>query len=39
VIAAGLTYRKLVDKLQGLFIRLLEKSGWPMLGRLANTNV
>lgn len=36
---ARITYRKLVDKLQGLFIRLLEKSGWPMVGRLANTDV
>ncbi len=36
---ARLTYRKLVDKLQGSYIRHLEKSGWPMLGRLANTDV
>lgn len=36
---ARLTYRKLVDKLQELFIRDLEKSGWPMLGRLSNADV
>ncbi len=32
-------YRKLVDKMQGLFIRHLEQSGWPPAGRLANADV
>lgn len=36
---ARLTYRKLADKLQGLFIRHLEKSGWPILGKLSNADV
>jgi len=36
---ARLTYRKLADKLQGIFIRHLEKSGWPMLGKLSNADV
>jgi hypothetical protein len=36
---ARLTYRKMAEKLQGLFIRHLEKSGWPILGRLSNADV
>lgn len=32
-------YRKLVNKVQGLFVRHLEQSGWPPTGRLANTDV
>lgn len=35
---ARLTYRKLADKLQGLFVRNLEKSGWPVLGKLSNAD-
>jgi len=30
------TYRRLVDQVQGLFVKHLEKSGWPPAGRLAN---
>ena len=36
---ARTTYRKLADKVQGVFIRHLEKSGWPPVGRLANADV
>ena len=36
---ARTTYRKLADKVQGVFIRHLEKSGWPPAGRLANADV
>ena len=32
-------YRKIVDVVQGVFIRHVEKSGWPLEGRLANVNV
>ncbi|MFZ1730573.1 MAG: PglZ domain-containing protein [Bacteroidota bacterium] len=32
-------YRKIVEKVQGLFIRHLEASGWPPAGRLANADV
>jgi hypothetical protein len=33
------TYRKVVDKVQSGFIRQIEKSGWPITGRLANAEV
>lgn len=33
------TYRKLIDKVQGAFVRHLEESGWPPAGRLANSDV
>jgi hypothetical protein len=33
------TYRKLVDKVQSGFIRQIEKSSWPITGRLANVDV
>lgn len=33
------TYRKLMDKVQAVFIRHLEKSGWPISGRLSNADV
>lgn len=33
------TYRKVADKVQDLFIRHVEKVGWPLLGRLSNTEV
>lgn len=36
---ARAAYRKLVDKVQGVFIRHLEQSGWPPAGRLANCDV
>jgi hypothetical protein len=36
---ARVAYRKLVDKVQGVFIRHLENSGWPPAGRLANSDV
>ncbi len=36
---ARVAYRKLVDKVQGVFIRHLEQSGWPPAGRLANCDV
>lgn len=36
---ARAAYRKLVDKVQGLFVRHLEQSGWPPAGRLANADV
>ena len=36
---ARAAYRKLVDKVQGLFVRHLEQSGWPPDGRLANADV
>lgn len=32
-------YRRLVDKVQRLFVRHLEESGWPPVGRLANADV
>jgi hypothetical protein len=32
-------YRRLVEKVQGVFIRHLEKAGWPPTGRLANADV
>ncbi len=32
-------YRKLIDKVQSVFLRHVEKTGWPMAGRLANTDV
>ena len=32
-------YRKLVNKVQGVFIRHLEQSGWPPSGRPANSDV
>lgn len=33
------TYRKLLDKVHGVFIRHIEKSGWPISGRLSNADV
>jgi hypothetical protein len=36
---ARAAYRKLVDKVQGLFVRHLEQAGWPPAGRLANADV
>jgi hypothetical protein len=36
---ARTAYRKLADKVQGVFVRHLEKSGWPPAGRLANADV
>ena len=33
------TYRHLIDRLQPLFIKQVERSGWPPLGRLANAAV
>ena len=35
---ARLTYRKLVDKVHGTFMHCVEKSGWPISGRLTNTD-
>ncbi len=32
-------YRRLTDRVQELFIRHLEKSGWPPTGRLANADL
>ncbi len=32
-------YRKIADKVQGVFIKHLERSGWPPAGRLANADV
>ncbi len=32
-------YRRLADKVQGVFVRHLEKSGWPLSGRMANADV
>lgn len=32
-------YRKLVDKVQAIFVRHLETSGWPPANRLANADV
>ena len=36
---ARVAYRKLVDKVQGVFTRHLENSGWPPAGRMANSDV
>lgn len=36
---ARLAYRKLIDKVQGVFLRHVEKAGWPIAGRLANADV
>ncbi len=36
---ARAAYRKLIDKVHGVFIRHLEQSGWPPAGRLANCDV
>lgn len=33
------TYRKLTDKVQAVFMRHLERYGWPILGRLSNVDV
>jgi len=33
------TYRKLIDKVHGIFVRHIEKSGWPITGRLSNADV
>ena len=33
------TYRKLIDKVQNVFIRHVERTGWPITGRLSNTDV
>lgn len=32
-------YRRLAEKVHGVFIRYLEKTGWPPVGRLANADV
>lgn len=32
------TYRKLAEKLQTAFVRNLEKSGWPISGKLSNSD-
>jgi hypothetical protein len=32
-------YRRLAEKMQGAFLRQVEKSGWPPAGRLANAQV
>jgi len=36
---ARAAYRRLIDKVQDLFVRHLEESGWPPAGRLANADV
>ena len=33
------TYRKLMEKVHGVFVRHIEKSGWPVSGRLSNADV
>jgi hypothetical protein len=33
------SYRKIIDKVQDVFIRHVDKTGWPLAGRLANVNV
>jgi hypothetical protein len=33
------TYRRLIDKVHGVFVRHIEKSGWPVSGRLSNVDV
>ena len=33
------TYRKLMEKVHGVFVRHIEKSGWPISGRLSNADV
>ncbi|MFM8320702.1 MAG: PglZ domain-containing protein [Chloroflexota bacterium] len=33
------TYRRLADRLQGFFLKGVEKSGWPHSGRLSNGDV
>ncbi len=37
--AAHSCYRRLTEKIQALFTRQIEHSGWPPAGRLANTEV
>lgn len=39
ILHARAAYRKLIDKVQGVFIRHLEQYGWPPSGRLANCDV
>lgn len=36
---ARTTYRRLIDKVQRLYMKHVEKSGWPPSGRLANVDV
>lgn len=36
---ARLAYRKIMGTVQNVFIKHLEKSGWPLTGRLINANV
>ncbi|RIK38876.1 MAG: PglZ domain-containing protein [Chloroflexi bacterium] len=36
---ARTVYRRLIDKVQGHFIRHLEREGWPPTGRLANVDL
>jgi hypothetical protein len=36
---ARAAYRKMVDTVQSVFIKHLDKSGWPLTGRLANASV
>ena len=35
---ARIAYRRLAEKAQAVYIRHLEKSGWPPVGRLSNTD-
>ena len=39
VIQARMVYRRVINVVQDLFVRHLEKSGWPPSGRLANADV
>jgi len=39
ILLARAAYRKLIDKVQRVFIRHLEQYGWPPSGRLANCDV
>ena len=39
VALARISYRKLANRAQSLFLRHLEKAGWPPAGRLANADV
>ena len=38
ILHARATYRKLAEKIHALFIRHLEKSGWPLVGRPSNAD-
>ena len=39
VAQARTSYQRLVNRVQGLFLRHLEQAGWPPAGRLANADV